>query len=96
MSPRPHSPGPAAPITRVDLFAYELTYVGVEYVMSRGRVVTRLESTVVKVRSASGAIGYGKTCPLGANYLPAHAAGARSPASSGGWPTTGSAREWCA
>ncbi|HET9125877.1 MAG TPA: mandelate racemase/muconate lactonizing enzyme family protein [Solirubrobacteraceae bacterium] len=78
MNRRPHSPGPAAPIVRVDLFAYELTYVGGEYVMSRGRVVTRLQSTVVKVTTASGEVGYGESCPLGANYLPAHAAGARA------------------
>jgi L-alanine-DL-glutamate epimerase-like enolase superfamily enzyme len=66
------------PITRIDLYSYELTYVGGEYVMSGGRVITSLESTVVKVTTSSGAIGWGETCPLGSNYLPAHAAGARA------------------
>jgi L-alanine-DL-glutamate epimerase-like enolase superfamily enzyme len=72
--------GFAAPslITRVDLHSYELSYVGGEYAMSGGRVVTTLQSTVVKVTTADGVVGYGETCPLGSNYLPAHAAGARA------------------
>jgi L-alanine-DL-glutamate epimerase-like enolase superfamily enzyme len=66
------------PIVQIDLHSYELTYVGGEYVMSGGRVVTSLESTVVKVTTAAGTVGWGETCPLGSNYLPAHAAGARA------------------
>ena len=69
---------PPSPIARIDLYSYELTYVGDEYVMSRGRVVTGLQSTVVRVTTSSGAVGWGETCPLGSNYLPAHAAGARA------------------
>jgi cis-L-3-hydroxyproline dehydratase len=74
--------GPAprltSPIAQVELFSYELSYVHGEYVMSGGRVVTSLESTVVKVTTTDGVVGYGETCPLGSNYLPAHAAGARA------------------
>jgi L-alanine-DL-glutamate epimerase-like enolase superfamily enzyme len=70
--------GPTSPIARIDLYSYELTYAGGEYVMSGGRVVTRLHSTVVKVTTSAGVVGYGETCPLGSNYLPAHAAGARA------------------
>jgi cis-L-3-hydroxyproline dehydratase len=66
------------PITRIDLYSYELTYVGGEYVMSGGRVVTSLQSTVVKLTTGEGFVGWGETCPLGSNYLPAHAAGARA------------------
>jgi cis-L-3-hydroxyproline dehydratase len=65
-------------IARIDLFAYDLTYVGGEYVMSGGRVVTTLSSTVVRITTADGLVGYGETCPLGSTYLPAHAAGARA------------------
>jgi cis-L-3-hydroxyproline dehydratase len=65
-------------IARIDLFSYELTYVGGEYVMSGGRVITALSSTVVRVQTADGLAGYGETCPLGPAYLPAHAAGARA------------------
>ena len=67
---------PVSPIVQVDLFSYDLTYVGGEYVMSHGRVVTTLQSTVVKLTTADGVVGFGETCPLGPNYLPAHAAGA--------------------
>jgi L-alanine-DL-glutamate epimerase-like enolase superfamily enzyme len=69
---------PASRIATVELFSYTLTYVGGEYVMSGGRVVTGLSSTVVRLTTEDGHIGHGETCPLGANYLPAHAAGARA------------------
>ena len=72
------APRLTSPIAQIDLYSYELTYVGGEYVMSGGRVVTSLESTVVKVTTSAGVVGYGETCPLGSNYLPAHAAGARA------------------
>jgi L-alanine-DL-glutamate epimerase-like enolase superfamily enzyme len=65
-------------IARIDLFSYELTYVNGEYVMSGGRSITSLSSTVAQVTTADGVTGFGETCPLGANYLPAHAAGARA------------------
>jgi L-alanine-DL-glutamate epimerase-like enolase superfamily enzyme len=65
-------------IARLDLHSYDLTYVAGEYVMSGGRVVTTLSSTVVKITTEDGVMGYGETCPLGSNYLPAHAAGARA------------------
>jgi L-alanine-DL-glutamate epimerase-like enolase superfamily enzyme len=70
--------GAASRIARIDLYSYDLSYVGGEYVMSGGRVVTTLESTVVKVTTSEGVTGYGETCPLGSNYLPAHASGARA------------------
>jgi cis-L-3-hydroxyproline dehydratase len=65
-------------IRRIELFSYDLTYVGGEYIMSGERVVTSLPSTVVRVVTDDGLVGYGETCPLGSNYLPAHAAGARA------------------
>jgi L-alanine-DL-glutamate epimerase-like enolase superfamily enzyme len=65
-------------IARVDVFAYDLTYVGGAYAMSGGRVVDRLGSTVVRIVTDDGLEGYGETCPLGPAYLPAHAEGARA------------------
>ncbi len=65
-------------IVRVEVFGYDLTYAHGRYVMSRGRVVTTLPSTVVALTTASGARGYGEVCPLGPNYLPAFAGGARA------------------
>jgi cis-L-3-hydroxyproline dehydratase len=66
------------PIVQIDLYSYDLTYVGGEYVMSGGRVITTLSSTVVRLITSDGRSGFGETCPLGSNYLPAHAAGARA------------------
>ena len=71
------SPMPS-PIERVELFGYQLTYAEGEYVMSGGRVVSVLDSTVVRLTTADGLVGHGEVCPLGANYLPAHAGGARA------------------
>src|SRR3954447_14422435 len=65
-------------IAAVDVFAYDLTYVHGRYVMSGGRVIDRLTSHVVRVRTADGVEGFGEVCPLGPAYLPGHAAGARA------------------
>lgn len=65
-------------IARIDLYSYDLNYLGGEYTMSGGRVVSSLPSTVVRVSTSDGLSGFGETCPLGSNYLPAHAAGARA------------------
>src|SRR6185295_14356607 len=47
-------------------------------VMSSGRVVDVLPSTVVRIRTRDGVDGFGETCPLGSTYLPAFAEGARA------------------
>lgn len=77
-APRGIGDGTKSPISRIEIYSYDLTYIHGEYVMSAGRVIRRLQSTVVKVTTADGIVGYGETCPLGANYLPAHSAGARA------------------
>jgi L-alanine-DL-glutamate epimerase-like enolase superfamily enzyme len=66
----------SAAIRNVDVFTYELTYAHGRYVMSRGRVIERLTSTVVRVRTDDGVEGFGEVCPLGPAYLPAHSGGA--------------------
>jgi L-alanine-DL-glutamate epimerase-like enolase superfamily enzyme len=65
-------------IERVEVYSYKLNYAHGRYLMSLGREVTALESTVVVLRTGEGASGYGEVCPLGSTYLPAHAAGAQS------------------
>jgi len=65
-------------IERIDLYGYDLTYVHGVYVMSGGRVIDRLPSTVVRVTTGDGVTGYGEACPLGATYLPAFGGGARA------------------
>jgi cis-L-3-hydroxyproline dehydratase len=65
-------------IARIDVYGYDLRYAHGEYVMSGGRTIASLPSTVVRVRTEDGVEGFGETCPLGATYLPAHAQGARA------------------
>lgn len=69
--------GSAATIDRIDVFGYELTYAHGDYVMSSGRVVNRLPSTLVRITTRDGAQGFGEVCPLGSTYLPAFGEGAR-------------------
>jgi L-alanine-DL-glutamate epimerase-like enolase superfamily enzyme len=69
---------PATKIERVEVYGYVLTYAHGDYVMSGGRVVNELDSTVVRIVTAGGIDGFGETCPLGSTYLPAHAEGARA------------------
>jgi L-alanine-DL-glutamate epimerase-like enolase superfamily enzyme len=65
-------------IARVEVFGYDLTYVHGRYVMSGGRVIETLPSTVVRVVTEEGVEGFGEVCPLGPAYLPAHGEGARA------------------
>lgn len=65
-------------INRVDVFGYRLRYRFGDYVMSEGRVVNDLESTVVRVVTDNGLEGWGEVCPLGATYLPGFVDGARA------------------
>lgn len=71
------SEGTGATIERIDVFGYELTYAHGDYVMSSGREITRLPSTVVRVTTRDGTQGFGEACPLGSTYLPAFGEGAR-------------------
>ena len=68
----------ATVIDRVDVHGYDLTYAHGDYVMSAGRIVNVLPSTVVRIRTRGGLEGFGETCPLGATYLPAFGEGARA------------------
>ena len=64
-------------ITSVDIFGYDLAYVQGRFVMSGGREIETLASTVVRLRTSSGAEGFGEVCPLGTTYLPGFSEGAR-------------------
>jgi L-alanine-DL-glutamate epimerase-like enolase superfamily enzyme len=65
-------------IARVDVFDFTLTYVHGNYVMSGGRVIASLPSTIVRVTTDTGLLGWGEVCPLGTTYLASHAGGARA------------------
>lgn len=70
--------GPSTKIERIEVFGYELTYAHGDYVMSSGRVVNRLPSTVARVTTRDDVTGHGECCPLGPAYLPGFAEGARA------------------
>ena len=65
-------------IIRVDVFSVELTYVHGTYVMSGGREINALASTIVRVTTDTGVQGFGEVCPLGTTYLASHAGGAQA------------------
>jgi len=66
-----------ATIERIDVYGYDLSYAHGEYVMSSGREVRHLPSTVVRITTGDGVEGFGEVCPLGSTYLPAFGEGAR-------------------
>ncbi|MDQ3161717.1 MAG: mandelate racemase, partial [Actinomycetota bacterium] len=65
-------------IAAVDVFGYDLTYIHGRYVMSGGRVIEDLPSTVVRIRTDDGIEGFGEVCPLGPAYLPSHGEGVQA------------------
>ena len=68
----------SARIERVEVYGFDLSYVHGRYVMSGGRVIGTLPSTIVRVLTAGGVEGFGEVCPLGPAYLPSHGAGVRA------------------
>ena len=65
-------------ITRIDAYRVELPLHEGSYKWSGGNAVTVFDSTIVAISTDAGLTGYGEVCPLGAAYLPAYAAGART------------------
>lgn len=77
--------GPAGPmypyavkVTRVAAYRVELPLREGSYNWSEGRSVRALDSTLVRIETDAGLVGWGEVCPLGPAYLPAYAAGART------------------
>ena len=65
-------------IQQIDVFRVDYELIADEYNWSRGQTVTSMNSTVCKVATDDGLVGWGEVCPLGPFYLPAYAAGARA------------------
>lgn len=65
-------------IQSIDLYAYDLTYVHGDYVMSKGRAARLQPSTLVRIATACGQEGWGETATLGGTYLPTSAATTRA------------------
>ena len=65
-------------ITRIAAYQIDLPLHEGSYKWSGGKSVTVFDSTVVRVETDEGLIGYGEVCPLGPFYLPAYAEGVRA------------------
>ncbi len=65
-------------ITRILAYRVELPLHETTYKWSGGKFVTVFDSTIVRVDTDAGLIGYGEVCPLGPFYLPAYADGVRA------------------
>lgn len=64
-------------ISEIHIYAHELPVENGPYRMSMTEVWT-LPTTLVKVVSDTGHIGWGETCPVGATYAEMHVGGARA------------------
>jgi L-alanine-DL-glutamate epimerase-like enolase superfamily enzyme len=65
-------------ITRILAYQVDLPLHEGNYNWSGGKSVAVFDSTVVRVETDAGLIGYGESCPLGPVYLPSYAAGVRA------------------
>ncbi|WP_210529567.1 mandelate racemase/muconate lactonizing enzyme family protein [Rubellimicrobium arenae] len=64
-------------ITEIHVYSVPLPVKDGPYRMSSGEVWA-LDSTLVKIVTDAGHVGWGETCPVGPTYQPQHAAGARA------------------
>jgi len=65
-------------ITRVQAYQVDLPLHEGSYNWSGGKSVQVFDSTVVKLTTDDGVVGYGESCPLGPAYLPSYARGVRA------------------
>lgn len=64
-------------ITNIAIYTHDLTVAQGMYRMSHSAITT-LQSTLVKITSDTGLVGWGETCPVGPVYQPQHALGAQA------------------
>ncbi len=64
-------------IARIDIFSRHLPILGGGFRIA-GHRLTSLDSTIVKITTEDGTVGWGETCPVGPTHAPAHAGGARA------------------
>lgn len=64
-------------IARIEIFQHDLPVRNGPYSFSTAALWS-LDTTLVRLTTSDGCVGWGETCPLGATYAEAHAAGARA------------------
>jgi L-alanine-DL-glutamate epimerase-like enolase superfamily enzyme len=65
-------------IRRISAFQVDLPLHEGSYKWSGGKSVELFDSTLVRVETSGGHVGWGEVCPLGPSYLPAYAGGCRA------------------
>jgi L-alanine-DL-glutamate epimerase-like enolase superfamily enzyme len=65
-------------IKRVTVYQVDLPLHEGSYQWSGGKSVEVFDSTIVRIDTDEGVVGYGEICPLGPFYLPSYATGART------------------
>jgi len=64
-------------ITEIHVYAHDLPVRNGPYTMANAKVWA-LDTTLVKLVTDTGLVGWGETCPVGPTYQPHHALGARA------------------
>jgi len=64
-------------ISKLTIYQHDLPVKGGSYRMANA-LVTSLDTTLVKLETDCGLVGWGETCPVGSTYAPSHAGGARA------------------
>ncbi len=64
-------------ITEIAIYSHNLPVANGPYVMSHGEF-SDVDTTLVKITTDTGLVGWGETCPIGPVYQPHHATGARA------------------
>ena len=65
-------------ITRILAYRVDLPLKEGGYSFSGGRSIRGYDSTIVRIETDAGVVGFGEVCPLGPAYLPAYANGVRA------------------
>lgn len=64
-------------ITELHVYSHQLPVRNGPYIMANAKVWS-LDTTLVKLVTDTGLVGWGETCPVGPTYAPSHALGARA------------------
>lgn len=64
-------------LAKITIYRHDLPVKGGGYQMANA-MVTTLDTTLVRLETDCGQVGWGETCPVGPTYAPSHAAGARA------------------
>lgn len=65
-------------IQRIDVFQKTYTMAAGKFVISGGKVATSQDSTIVRIETDNGLVGWGEQCVFSPGYLIAHGEGARA------------------